>query len=363
MHIRLCMIVKDEAQALRLSLPKLKPLISSWCIVDTGSTDDTQAVVLTELEGLPGQIHSRPWVNHAHNRTEAFGLARTTHEAPCDYIFWTDAKDMLVQAPERVPANHLGFNILVRYGNLEFDRPALLNPDPRWAWSQGVHEALTFAGVHIELQRLAGFVVAPQPGVQASAADPQKFAKQVEILRAELAASPSNTRAAYYLAQALRDDGQLQAAHDQYLARVAMGGWVEETWSALLEAAKLKERLGKPASEVVFAYLSAYQARPTRAESLTHLARYVRCLGQHEVARIFATFASEIPRPADRLFIEFGAYGWLAAEELALANHFTGRDALAVDAIDRIDVESITVPSEKARILNNRHLMRAKIGK
>jgi len=372
------MIVKDEAVALRVSLQSIRPLISSWLIVDTGSTDDTEAVIRAELEGVPGALVTRPWVNHAHNRTEAFHIARGLADAgggratadlaqaigplPCDYIFWTDAKDVLVSAPAAIPGNHLGFNILVRYGNLEFDRPALLTPDPRWAWSQGVHEALLFAGMHMNLQRLSTLVVAPQPGLQASAADPHKFAKQVEILRAELATAPSNTRASYYLAQALRDAGQLQAAHDQYLTRVAMGGWVEETWSAQLEAAKLKERLGATAAEVVFAYLQAYQMRPTRAESLTHLARYVRCANLHEVARLFATTAAAIPRPDDRLFIEFGAYGWLAAEELALANHFTGRDAEAAAAISKIDADAITVESEKARILNNRQIMRAKIG-
>lgn len=47
----------------------MKPIIDHWVIVDTGSTDDTQDVILRELEGIPGSLDAREWVNFGHNRT------------------------------------------------------------------------------------------------------------------------------------------------------------------------------------------------------------------------------------------------------------------------------------------------------
>ena len=71
------MIVKDEAHIIQRCLASVKPLIDSWLIVDTGSTDGTQTVIREILHDVPGEIVERPWVNFAHNRaifTESRGL-------------------------------------------------------------------------------------------------------------------------------------------------------------------------------------------------------------------------------------------------------------------------------------------------
>ena len=75
---RLClnMIVKNEAHVIRRCLDSVRPHITHWVIVDTGSTDGTQALIRDHFRDIPGALHERPWRDFGHNRTEALELAR-----------------------------------------------------------------------------------------------------------------------------------------------------------------------------------------------------------------------------------------------------------------------------------------------
>lgn len=52
-HIRLNMIVKNEANAILICLESVKPYIDSWVIVDTGSTDGTQTIIQNICKPYP----------------------------------------------------------------------------------------------------------------------------------------------------------------------------------------------------------------------------------------------------------------------------------------------------------------------
>ena len=70
------MIVKNEARIIRRCLESARPLIDSALIVDTGSEDDTIAVVREAFAdlGLPGRVVEEPWRDFAYNRS--FALER-----------------------------------------------------------------------------------------------------------------------------------------------------------------------------------------------------------------------------------------------------------------------------------------------
>ncbi len=89
--ICLNMIVKNEAHIIAETLDSVAPHISSWVIVDTGSTDGTQDLIRNHMAGLgiPGELYERPWRNFGHNRTEALHLA----QGHGDYIWAIDADE------------------------------------------------------------------------------------------------------------------------------------------------------------------------------------------------------------------------------------------------------------------------------
>ena len=59
--ICLNMIVKDEAHVIRRCLDSVRPLIDTWCILDTGSSDGSQELIRQHLRDLPGQLRQSAW--------------------------------------------------------------------------------------------------------------------------------------------------------------------------------------------------------------------------------------------------------------------------------------------------------------
>src|SRR5215471_20256184 len=91
------MIVKNEALNIERCLIAVAPVISAWVICDTGSTDDTPAIVerFFRERRIPGEIHRFPFVNFEQSRNEALERARASPLA-FDYLLFADADMELV---------------------------------------------------------------------------------------------------------------------------------------------------------------------------------------------------------------------------------------------------------------------------
>src|ERR1700731_3218921 len=87
MTVAACLVVKKEALGIRRCLDSLRGLVQAVVIVDTGSTDDTLAVIRGLDFPVPIYLYQRPWKDFAYNRTELLRLA-----APAaDYLLLLDA--------------------------------------------------------------------------------------------------------------------------------------------------------------------------------------------------------------------------------------------------------------------------------
>ena len=345
---RIClnMIVKDEAHVIERCLASARPLIDAWCIVDTGSGDGTQGRVRALMAGIPGALHERPWKNFGHNRTEALRLAA---DQRCDYLLFIDADEWFDVPPDFAwPALTAdAYELPCHYAGIVYARCVLVSKRLAWRWEGVLHEHLASEPAHQLAALAAPRIVVHHDGARAR--DPQTYAKDIAVLQAALAEDPASTRNTFYLAQSLRDAGRLAEARAMYLRRAAMGGWDEEAWHALYQAAVLLERLQGPPAEVQAAYLSAFEARPTRAEPLVELARHHRERRQFAQAALLAQWAAGMPRPADRLFVEAAAYDWRALDELAVSGFYAASPELKAAgrvAMQRLLARVDTLPAE-----------------
>lgn len=348
----LCMIVKNEAHVIARCLESVKPVIDSWLIVDTGSEDSTAEVITEVMAGIPGELVNRPWRDFGHNRTEALELAR----AKADYVLVIDA-DEVWSAPEGFAfPEQMADGVQIRHlthGGTSFFLTTLMRTALPWRYVGVLHEVADCPEPHTIAQLHGPTIVGHFDSARNQRPQRDKYLADAEVLREAVLKEPNNERYAFYLAQSLRDAGEIDEAIEWYARRVEMPGWPEETWYASHQVARLKERRGDPIAEVVDAYLVSYEVRPVRAEPLHDLARVSRVAGRYRSALMFAQAAAAVPRPDDILFLDEDVYGWRIRDELSLAAHFCGDHRTAIEVGRSLVNDPVVPTSDAARLADN----------
>ncbi|MEU3721167.1 glycosyltransferase [Streptomyces sp. NPDC031705] len=355
------MIVKNEAPTIRKCLESVRPLIDTWVIVDTGSTDGTQDVIRECFGDLPGTLYERPWKGFDGSRTEAIELARST----ADYLLFIDADDeMRVEPGFRMPdLTHDAYKLAVHHGPVIHYRPSLVSTRLPWRYVGVLHEYLDCGREHSQevLEGVSMLIVGGGARLR-EGGERAKYLRDAKILEEGLAKEPGNPRYAFYLAQSWRDASEPEKSLAAYDHRVAMGGWAEETYCARVYAARIAAELGRPPAEVMDRYLRAHESRPTRAEALGDLARLCRVEQRWPLAYLFARQAVRIPPPDDILFVEFAWHDWRALDELALAAYWTGEYKESLDCCERLLGEGKLPEKQRERVSANLEFARRGLG-
>ncbi len=303
--ICLSMIVKDEAHVIERCLRSVRPLLSSWLIVDTGSTDDTEAVSRRALDGIPGEYVGRPWLDFATNRNEALELSRPKAE----YSLVIDADDELEPAPGFVlPELHLDVYLLQVVGlnhGVTFVRPHLLSNAFPHRYEGAVHETVV-PQPFVTSDVLPGLVYRIHLDEGGRSRVPgNKFLRDAEVLEGALRRDPEDAKNVYFLGQSHANGGDTKRAIEAYERYAKMpGSKAMHRFLALLRVGQMREAAGAPMMEVVGTYLRAHAQYPRRAEAMHHLACYARSLGETGLAHAFSSAAMALPPPeGDEMFM------------------------------------------------------------
>lgn len=330
-HTNIClnMIVKNEVKVLPRLFRSVKDYIDYYVIVDTGSTDDTIALIRREMAafGIEGEVHERPWVNFGVNRQQALDLA--VEAAKTEWVLFIDAdEELAVSDPkfyEKLEPG-LSYDIEKHHGNVRYSVPHLLNiKTGRFKWEGPVHNyVVTLEGPkRRHLRKDVWIIYHSGEGAKShGVTQEQKFLRDAALLEDHLKEHPDNARSQFYLGQSYKDAGHLEKAYTAYQKRVPMNGWIEETFMAQLEVGRLAIRLNKPEEIVLRELLAAYELRPRRAEPLYELARYYRLAKQFGKAFLFAKAGVVTARPNDSLFVAQSVYDWQLFDELAVAAYW-----------------------------------------
>ncbi|WP_162915576.1 glycosyltransferase [Paraflavitalea soli] len=328
--ICLCMMVKNEAPIIGRALGSVLPHIDYWVICDTGSEDDTPAVIAEVMKGKPGELHHTAWKNFGHNRGEVLDLARSH----ADYLLIMDADMTLeVKAPFRHKLQHDVYEI--RYeGSLDYTQPMLVSSRYPWRYIGVTHEY-----IHTEAATEWAFlpeVSLTHHGDGGCRSD--KFERDVQLLTEGLKTEPNNERYMFYLAQSYKDLEQYEAALHWYEKRIAGGGWEEEHWYARFQRAEMLRLLGREWPIVQAAYMAAFDARPFRLEPLLAMARYYRENHQYFQGYCMAAVAlQDPPYPVnDKLFIDKPVYEYQLLFEYMICACSCGRISEAIEAANRL---------------------------
>jgi glycosyltransferase involved in cell wall biosynthesis len=359
MKLGLCMIVKDESHIIHEVLQCVKDLIDTWCVVDTGSTDNTMDIVRNffDIHDIPGVLHQREWKGFGPARTEALKLC----DGHMDYILMIDADDLIVY-----PTNFKKFlkeileehkpnalNINIKRGNIDYQRTQLFKANDGWRYVGVLHEYPTndkkdnkFAVLPPDI-----YMVGRTMGSR-SMQEGNKYLRDAETLLAEVEKEPENDRNVFYLAQSYRDGGNTPEALKWYKKRYEMGRWKEEQCVAAMNVS----RLSFPDAEVAKEWAwKAHECSPGRNEALVSYVGF--CRGQNLFSQeLFSMilYASQIPKPEQQvLFVESDMYDWRVWDELCIVGCFTGHIEIAKKAVLKLLHENKFPADQKQRMENN----------
>jgi glycosyltransferase involved in cell wall biosynthesis len=349
MSVCLAMVCKNESKLIRAALQSVKPFITHWSIVDTGSTDGTQAIIQEELSSLPGVLHHADWRNWAHNRTQAIDLAK---QSGADFIFLLDADEVVSSQLRSVILDKDSvYWVTIQYGSIAYQRPNILSAKHAWHYVGVTHEYLT-AAPDAPKEEILPITLVTNP--TRAFKSKERCLEDARLLEIALGLEPENTRYAFYLAQSYRDAGDYYKAIEWYEIRAAMGGWYEEVWYSYLQVACIKIWLKYPEVNVISDLGRAYEYRPSRPETLGVLVRYLRLQGWTELAFFFAKKAKIATPSKDKLFVDNSYAVWRNLDEYAILAFWTGHYRESIWACETLLSERALPPDQIERVLQNR---------
>jgi len=335
MNIGLVMIVKDEESVIERALLSAKPFISTYVIVDTGSTDRTKAIIKRCLADLSGQIVDRPWINFGVNRSEALALC----DGQMNWALMLDADDNMAGP---VPSADLwsnptvdGFALRIQHGAIWHQRIQIFRTGIGWAYDGVVHESPVCRSKEkavVAMLPPETYMVTRCEGARSR--DPLKYQKDAVLLEAELVKKPHNSRLLFYLAQSYRDAGNTEAAIAAYYKYLdCSGSWVQETYMVLVNLISL---VPAEIEKIRLTWL-AIDICPDRVEAPFALLSSRRAAGLPVTQQIYAIAAAVTNRvpPAGALFINPTIYEWGLDDELAIVAFSAQRFQQAYEALIR----------------------------
>ena len=315
------MIVKNESKIITRLLETVLPIIDSYCICDTGSTDNTKEIIEEFFlrHGVKGEVFEVPFKNFGYNRAVALERAVLWGE----YALLLDADMKLIIGTNFNKENLVddGYLILQGTSRLEYYNVRIVKTSVGVKCVSPTHEYYDFPPGTKQTKWGPTHLRIDDIGDGGSKAD--KFERDIRLLKEGLEEEPTNPRYHFYIANSLRDMGKKTDAIEWYKKRVALGGWVEEVWNSLYEMGKCYLVLGDPANALMYLW-EAFNKKPNRSEPLYEIVKYYRQNGQHKVGQFVCDKARTIPFPKeDVLFIEKAVYEYLLEYEHTMLAYYT----------------------------------------
>ena len=322
------MIVKNESRVIVRLLTSVLPLIDTYCICDTGSTDDTIAIIKTFFDGhsISGVIHNEPFRDFGYNRSVA--LKQCYGMPNADYILLMDA-DMILEMPTK-------FSIAEFKDSLSAGAYYVFQGSPSFFYKnirilKNV-ENLSYWGVTHEYVNLpSGSIESEIPrttlfinDIGDGGAKTDKYVRDIRLLTQGLVDNPNNDRYTFYLANSYRDAGQYQNAIDTYKKRIELAGWKQEVWHSYYSIGNCYKHLNDMAN-AIFYWLEGFHYCAGRIENLYEIVKYYRNKGQNLLAYKFYEMADKQRieyTTTDYLFYQKDVYDYKLDYEFSIIGYY-----------------------------------------
>ena len=328
-NITLClnMIVKNESKIIKRLLQSVLPIIDTYCICDTGSTDDTIKIICDffNSHNITGKIVNEPFKNFSYNRNFAFQACI----GMSDYVLLLDA-DMILDIKKfdkqsLIKADH--FNILQGSNEFYYQNTRIIKNDPRYKYIGVTHEYIstppnTIPGPCFDKSQI--FITDIGDGGSKS----DKFERDIRLLTEGIVNEPENQiRYYFYLANTYLDSGKYEDAIKTYKKRIELGGWQQEVWYSYYRIGIAYKNMGNMA-EAISSWLDAYNYFPQRIENIYEIISHYRIHSKHHLAMLFYEKAQKILKTIHNkdsyLFLQNNIYTYKLEYEYTIFSNYLG---------------------------------------
>jgi tetratricopeptide (TPR) repeat protein len=363
--ICLNMIVKNESKIICRALTAVLSVIDTYCICDTGSTDNTIEIIETffKLHNIPGKIVQEPFKNFEYNRNYAMDCCA----GMADYLLLIDA-DMCPSInkfnKQDLWSYHACF-ILQGSDNFYYQNIRIVKNINTIRYIGSTHEYINLPSESkIQNVRKDDFFILDYGD---GGCKQDKYTRDIALLTETLKTKPNDERSLFYLANSYRDMGMFEQAIIYYKQRYQVGGWEEEVWSSKYQIGNCYFALDKKA-DAIFYWLEAYNHIPERVEVLYKITQYYRNKGQYQSSLLFCLKAMDILKlkldNSKRLFCENEVYSHLIYVEYTIIAYYCNIrmiDNEVVSIMNACHSESVINQLLKNMKFYNQNLQPAKV--
>ena len=324
--ICLNMIVKNESKIITRLFDSVLSLIDSYCICDTGSTDNTVSIIKEYFtkHNIPGKIIHENFKNFSQARNYSLNNCFNEDGSPMsDYILLLDA-DMILEVKEDITTfkkslNMDSYNILqgtdtFYYNNMRIIKNIVNNGNILYNMFKYIgvtHEYISTPDYIQKINLSKDIIFIRDIGDGGSKSD--KFPRDIKLLKNEIEENPNSDREHFYLANSYYSIGQYEDAIEIYKKRIKLGGWIQETWYSYYRIGLCYKNINK-ISDAIYNWIEAYNHFPDRIENLYQIISYYRIIGNCKSALIFYKLAKEILNKKSNidtyLFLEKDIYSY-----------------------------------------------------
>lgn len=288
---RLClnMIVKNESHIIQDTLSKLlnKVPFDYWVISDTGSTDNTQQMIIDffKEKNIQGELFQDAWQDFGYNRTKALEHAFGKSE----YVIIFDADDEI--CGNFILPSLTSDSYQIQFGDANgtsYLRTQIINNNKRWKYVGVLHEYITCIDPVNGFELISGDYYTVSGRTSNRNSDKDKYLKDALILEEAYSDAFQKkddicNRYAFYCANSYNDCGRREDAIRWYKKTLDGNNWNQEKYISCLNLYHSYNALNQ--KELGMFYLvKAFSYDNQRAECVYELVSYYCANNMNEIA-------------------------------------------------------------------------------
>lgn len=319
------MIVKNESKIITRLFDSVISIIDTYCICDTGSTDNTIELITNyfESKGIKGKIITEPFINFCHNRN--FSLKKCIGMS--DYVLLMDA-DMCLDVKNfdkqfLKSADH--FCILQGSDSFYYPNMRIVKNNGKYNYVGVTHEYIDVPPNSISSNIPKDKLFIKDIGDGGSKSD--KFERDIRLLTKGIEDEPNNVRYHFYLANSYHDSGKYEEAIEWYKKRIEFGSWKEEVWYSYYRIGLCYMKMNK-IPDAFYNWMEGYNYYPERLEGIYEIIKYYRLASKNKLAKIYFDIAFNILKQNHNrdgyLFLHNDVYTYKIYYEFTICAYYLG---------------------------------------